>query len=241
MTKIVPDTWELPAKLRNRVGGGVGRQRMLAENGHALLLLHACPRERERERRGAAFWRLPDGEWRCAPGKDGFRTLCQHVEAFATELEKLDARVEAAHKASDFFAILRHARPVHRCARNMHAAITLLRDAQPDDADVLALRNRAYEIERWAETITGDAENGMEFTVAQHTEEQATMSERILEETHRLNMLAATFMPITALGAILGMNVTSGLEALPAAVFWLIVVAAALTGFFVRGQVRKRG
>jgi Mg2+ and Co2+ transporter CorA len=241
MAKLVPEIWNIPSQLRDRVGTGVGRQRMMAYEGHALLLLHACPRDRERERRGVAFWRSPDGDWRCAPGKDGFKTLCAHVEEFATELEKLDARIEAAHKASDFFAILRHARPVHRSARNMYGAIALLRDAVPDDKDVLALRDRAYEIERWAETMTNDAENGMEYTVAQHTEEQATMSERILEETHRLNMIAALFLPITALGAMLGMNVTSGLESLSPIVFWGIAIGAVFVGVVLRGQVQKRG
>jgi Mg2+ and Co2+ transporter CorA len=241
MSKLVPDIWDIPKQLRERVGQAVGRQRLMVVDGHALLLLHACPRDRERERRGVTFWRTPDGEWRCAPGKDGFQTLRAHVDEFALELEKLDARVDAAHKASDFFGILRHARPVHRSARNMYAAITQLRDAVPEDKDVLALRDRAYEIERWAETLTGDAENGMEYTVAQHTEEQATMSERILEESHRLNMLAALFMPITALGAMLGMNVTNGLESLSPVVFWGIVISAAFVGFFLRGQVQKRG
>jgi Mg2+ and Co2+ transporter CorA len=241
MSKLVPDFWSIPLPLRERVGPGAGRQRMMVEAGHALLLLHACPRERERNRRGVAFWRTPEGEWRCAPGKDGFSTLAAQVEEYASELEKLDERVEAAHKASDFFAILRHARPVHRAARHMHTAIASLRDAAPSDTDVLSLRDRAYEIERWAETLTGDAEAGMEFTVAQHSEEQATMSERILEETHRLNMIAALFLPITALGAMLGMNVTNGLEHFPPVAFWGIVIGGALVGLFLRAQVQKRG
>ncbi|GAB4208262.1 MAG: hypothetical protein OHK0013_26570 [Sandaracinaceae bacterium] len=240
MAKIVPDTWPVPPELRSRVGTRVGRQRLLTHEGHCLLVLHQLPEPGERTRQAAIFWRSPEGAWRCFPGRDTFGTLKDHVERLADELEKLDDRVEQAHKATDFLEIIRIARPLQRYTRNLHLALGQLRDALPDDGEVLALRDRAYELERLVDGICDDADNGMQYTIAQHTEEQAALSERIAKETHRLNLLAAVAMPITAVGSILGMNLLNGLEELPEPIsFWTIVAVTFAFGFFLRSRVQK--
>jgi hypothetical protein len=240
VAKIVPDTWPIPSELKSRVGTRVGRQRLLAHHGHHLLVLHQLPKPGERTRQAAVFWRNPEGHWRCFPGRDSVATLKDHVEAVADALEKLDDRVEDAHKATDFLELIRVARPLQRYTRNMHQTLGQLRDALADDADVLAVRDRAYELERLADNVCDDAENGMQHTIAQHTEEQAALSERIAKESHRLNLLAAVAMPITAIGSVLGMNLTNGLEILPEPVsFWTIVVLTFGFGFYLRSRVQK--
>ena len=240
MAKIVPDTWPLPSELKSRVGARVGRQRLLCAQGHHLMILHQLPKPHARDRAAAVFWRAPDGSWRCFPGRDHPSTLRDHVESLAKLLEALDDQVEAAKSATEFLDVIRLARPIQRYTRNMHAVITQLRDALPEDADVLAARDRAYELERLAENIADDAENGMQHTIAQHTEEQAHLSERIAKETQRLNLLAAVALPITAIGSILGMNLPSGLEVLPEPVsFWIIVALTFGVGFFVRARIQQ--
>lgn len=240
VAKIVPDTWPLPNELKSRVGARVGRQRLISAQGHHLMVLHQLPKPHARDRAAAVFWRAPEGGWRCFPGRDHPSTLRDHVEAVAKVLEELDDEVEHAKSATDFLEIIRLARPLHRYARNMHAVITQLRDALPDDADVLAARDRAYELERLAENVSDDAANGMQHTIAQHTEEQAQLSERIAKETHRLNLLAAIALPVTAIGSILGMNLSNGLEGLPEPLsFWLIVGLTFGVGFLIRSRVQK--
>lgn len=240
MAKIVPDVWSLPQPLRQKLGARAGRQRLLLHEGHAVLVLHHVPRPNEHGRRPAVFWRLPDGSWRANPGADELETLRAHLEGYATAIEEIDERLEHAKRASEFFAVLRAARPLHRAARNLNAVMSALRDAFPEDTEVNALRDRAYDLERQAELEVGDAENGMEFMVAQRAEEQAAASSRIAAETHRLNLLAAICLPVTALGAILGMNLENGLETLPEPVtFWLVVAAAFGFGFLLRSRVQK--
>ncbi|MBX7193638.1 MAG: CorA family divalent cation transporter [Sandaracinaceae bacterium] len=242
MAKIVPDTWPLPSELKSRVGSRVGRQRLLNHQGHQLMVLHQLPKAHARDRLPAVFWRSPEGAWRCFPGRDNASTLRDHVEALAKVLEELDDKVESAKSATEFLDVIRLARPLQRYTRNMHAVIAQLRDALPDDADVLAARDRAYELERLAENICDDAENGMQHTIAQHSEEQAALSERIAKETHRLNLLAAVAMPITALGSLLGMNVHNGLEELPPFfTFWPVVAVSVIVGFLIRSRVQKDG
>jgi Mg2+ and Co2+ transporter CorA len=105
---------------------------------------------------------------------------------------------------------------------------------------VLAARDRAYELERLAENVSDDAEDGMQHTIAEHTEEQAVLSERIAKESHRLNLLAAVALPITAIGSVLGMNLENGLEGLPEPLsFWVIVAGLFVIGFFIRSRVQK--
>jgi Mg2+ and Co2+ transporter CorA len=244
MRKIVPDYWRLPDSLRAKLGERAGRQRALFEQGHSILVLHKVPRGHERGRHAVVFWRTPEQEWRTDPGTDSIQSLAQHVEAYATALEELDDRVEEARRATEYFEILNRARPLVRATRNMNAAIGQLREqcgvnAEPE---LLAIRDRAYEVERLADGVAADAENGMDFMVAQHAEETAEISVRIASQSHRLNMLAAICLPVTALGAILGMNLTNGLEALPEPItFWLIVLAAFGLGYYIRKQVQKAG
>jgi hypothetical protein len=61
------------------------------------------------------------------------------------------------------------------------------RDGVGDDKDLISLRDRAYELEREAELLDGDAKNGLDFCVARRAEEQAESSARIEKASHRLN------------------------------------------------------
>lgn len=240
MAKIVPDTWPLPSELKSKVGSRVGRQRLLSAQGHHLMVLHQLPKPHARDRDALVLWRSPEGSWRCFPGRDNPSTLRDHLEALAKVLEELDDKVDHAKSATDFLAVIRVARPLQRYTRNMHAVIAQLRDALPEDADVLAARDRAYELDRLAENVSDDAEDGMQHTIAEHTEEQAALSERIAKESHRLNLLAAVALPITAIGSVLGMNLENGLEGLPEPIsFWVIVAALFVIGFFIRSRVQK--
>ena len=239
MRKIVPDYWPLPDALRQRLGDRAGRQRCLLDGGHAVLVLHKVPKANDRSRHAVVFWRSPAGEWRADPGTDSIESLRDHVESYATVLEELDERIEHAHRATEFFAILKRAQPMLRATRNMHAAINQLKEQCVGDADLLAIRDRAYDLERLADSIAMDAENGMEFTVAQHAEEQAELSVKIASESHRLNLLAAVCLPVTALGAVLGMNLQNGLEGAPEPItFWAIVLGAFGFGYYLRHRVQ---
>ena len=242
MARIVPEVWNLPRTLRERVGPRAGRPRVMSHEGHHLLLLHQVPKDAEPDRHAVVFWRTPEGDWRCAPGRDDISTLQAHVEAYGDYLEALDARLEKSSHAEDFLGVLQAARPVQRAARHMQLAIAQLKDAVPTDEALLPIRDRAYEIERTADQLVDEANGEMQLLMARRAEEQARLSERIAVETHRLNMLAAVFLPVTALGAILGMNLENGLEHLPEPVtFWSIVAGAFLLGFVIRSRLSKDG
>jgi hypothetical protein len=240
MRKILPDSWPLPDSIRARVGTSAGRQRLVMEEGHAVLLLHQPPAADEHERRPAIFWRSPDGAWRSTVGRDGMVALRGHLESYATRVTELDAQLDAAKGAEATADVMRAARPLQRAAGHMHSALQALREAVPADEQIVVARDRAYDVARTAELVVEDASAAMQLVLAKRAEEQAALSTRIAVETHRLNLLAAVCLPITALGAVLGMNLPSGLDALAGpATYWSVVAAAFGLGLALNLWVRR--
>ena len=45
------------------------------------------------------------------------------------------------------------------------------------------------------------------------------------------------FFPVTAIGSILGINLRTGLESAPPAVFWAVLVLSFGVGFVIRGRI----
>jgi Mg2+ and Co2+ transporter CorA len=88
--------------------------------------------------------------------------------------------------------------------------------------------------------VTGDAENALDFFIeAKQAEEQTALARRATEAQHRLNMVAALFLPITAVGSVLGLNLHNGFENVGPATFWVVCVVAFATGFVVRALVTR--
>lgn len=244
-TRLVPPTWELPESITARLGKSAGRQRLIAEEGHVLLVLHQLPEPEEHERRPLLVWRSAEGAWRAAssgkegPSGEGLTALRHHLGHFFTRLAELDARADGAKGAADYFAVLGAAQPLHRTARNLHRALQELREQLEGDPEIVALRDRAYDIERTAELLVEDAKNGLEFTVAKESEAQSKVSLSIAEESRRLNALAAVCLPLSALSAVVGASIPTGLELLPApGIFWFLIAGALALGFALRRSIQ---
>ena len=240
MAKLLPHTWTVPERFRARLGAQAGRQRAMLHEGHLLLVLHDLPGSTETARRASFFWRAPDGAWKStgAVAKGGAVALRAHVEAFTAAAQALEERVEKATRAAEYFAVLQEVAPALRAARNMHKALQDAREGCPDDKDLITIRDQAYDNERALDLIQADAKNGLEFTVAKRAEEQAELSDEISRSGHRLNLLVALFLPISALGGVLGINLEHGFEHAHAPwLFWTIVAAAFLVGLLVRAGV----
>lgn len=232
---LLPEDWRVPARFRARLGREAGRQRAILEEGHLLLILHEA-----KTRRPRIYWREPDGTWHLAGAMSTtLQSLRRHLDEFAARSEELAARLEAAEKAGDYFAVLQDSAPFHRQTRGLHKALQDARDGVGDDRDLISLRDRAYELEREAELLHGDAKNGLDYCVARRAEEQAISSARIEKASHRLNLLAAMCLPLTAIASMLGMNVPTGLEGHAGGilVFWTVVAASLFLGLWVRRSI----
>jgi hypothetical protein len=199
-----PHDWQMPGKFAKRLGDDVGRQRVMSAEGHLLLVLHEPPLPGEARRIGRLFWRDADGGWRSKPLGDGVQALKRHVAEFGERMEALEKECQEADSAQAFYLLLRAIAPLHRTTRHLHAVLQEARELAPEDRDLINLRDGVGEIERALELVHGDAQNGLDYTVAHQAEKQSQRSFEMSVAAHRLNLLAATFFPLATSSAIFG-------------------------------------
>ncbi len=117
-SNLLPADWTIPAQLRGRLGTSAGRQRLLQEDGHLLLVLHAPPGADETGRRGRFFWRDLDGNWRAAPKAERVSKLDEHLHEYAAAIEQLEQAEDVARQARDYFELLDRLTPLARAVRD---------------------------------------------------------------------------------------------------------------------------
>jgi hypothetical protein len=242
MTSPIPHNWQVPEKFRERMGNDAGRQRCMIEAGHLLVILHDIPDPETPDKREAKiFWRSPDGTWQASTGgPPSIAPLRELVESFVEAANRLETRGDTASSADDWFALIYAAGPMLRSARNMHKTLQEAREAAKTDKGLIAARDRSGDAERALELIHAHAQEGLRYTTAKRSEEQAKDAQHMLEAAHRLNMIAAVFLPVTAAATLLGMNLRHGLEDWPAPVtFWVTVGLCFLLGLWIKASMPR--
>jgi hypothetical protein len=246
---LLPSDWDVPAKLRARLGTTAGRQRVLEGDGHLVLVLHAPPGADETGRRGRFFWRAPDGTWRAAPKAERAANIDAQLNDYRAAIEQLERAEDEAQDARAYFELLDRLAPLTRAARNMYETLQQAREAIPNDRQLIVARDQAYELTRRADLLYADAKNALDFAVAWQAEQQAESSHRMAVATHRLNMLVAFFFPIATLSTIFGVEMNHGLrkwDELSGPLPFLAVMAIGLicgvllTGFIARPAGRPK-
>lgn len=234
---LIPSAWAVPNKFRARMGEAAGRQRHMVEDGHLLLVLHAVPDAGVPERDARLFWRDKAGVWKSSSNGGGAGALRDHVAAFEDAVDELEARSRKAVCAVDWFELLKLATPLQRTAVHLARTLQLAREAI-DDRELINLRDRAGDVERAIDLVTLEARDAIDFVTARQAEAQAAHSLELARESHRLNIITAVFLPITALASIFSMTLRSGLENWNAPwLFWGIVLAGVTFGLFMRSKL----
>ena len=210
------------------------------EEGHLLLILHECPAPDETARTPAFFWRSPQGEWKTQRNPMPSGTLVDYLKSYEDRLLKLEAQEANASGAAEYHAVLEGVAPVLRAVRGVHRTLQQARDLVKDDAELINHRDRAAALERTGELLLQDAQFGLSFIAARQAEAQADSAARMASAAHRLNVLAALFLPLTAVASVLGMDVHSGLTDTQQN-FWLIVAVSVGLGLMFVLMVRRKG
>jgi hypothetical protein len=256
---LIPATWTVPEIFRERLGRRIGRQRMMVEDGHLLLVLHAPPLPDEEDRDGCLFWRNPEGEWRSSEHGAGASSLGKHLASFEDAIDKLDQLEEGSEgialrsakdhqhrgagfvgRADDYFVLLDSLLPLHRTTSHLHQVLQEARKAIPQDRDLINSRDLAYELERHSQLLYTSAKNALEFDIARRTEEHARASHQMATSAHRLNVLAGFFFPIATLSALFGVNLLHGYEQKPGpGPFFTLVAAGLVAGLCLTMFLRK--
>jgi hypothetical protein len=238
---IIPPTWSLPEAIRLRLGQTTyGRQRAIIEADHLLLVLHKPPGPNDRGREGILFWRNPAGEWQCNRGGSGPGSVKRHVQAYSELEGKLTAEYERGLDLNALFDLVETLTPLVRSARNLHQALQAAREGIKQDPLLIELRDLSYEPMRNLELLSEDARNAIHHRTAREAESQAQLSRQALLASHRLNILAALFFPLTAVGSLFGMNLNHGFNQDLVVVFWAVTVVSIGLGIGMKSWVLAR-
>lgn len=238
--QIIPKLWTaIPEAIRNRVGREPGPQRAIFEEEHLLIILHQLPGPDDISRRPALFWRQPDGVWKSSPETGGVLALQSHLTAYAARLDELDKEEHVAQTATEYHKVLEAIAPVLRSSRGLHRALQQAREFVKTDRDLINLRDQAAGVERTAELLLQDAQFGLNFTVAKQAEAQARSAQLMANTSHRLNVMAALFLPLTALTGLFSMYVRADVADTPTN-FWLIAAVGVIVGLVMSSVVVAR-
>ncbi|MEK0448776.1 MAG: hypothetical protein RL088_1044 [Verrucomicrobiota bacterium] len=206
MHPLIPSRWQVPAIFEQRLGEKPGRQRLMFEEGHLLLILHKIPVPGAEERDARIFWRNPQGEWQSSDGGAGIADFKSHISEYDRAADELDALLRSETTAQNYFNVLRRLTPLMRASRHLAGVLQQAREAVRADRNILLARDEMVEVDRHCELLHSEAVNGMQFLEAARADEQARQSERIAVSGHRLNLLMAMCLPATAMASILSMN-----------------------------------
>lgn len=239
---VIPDSWELPKKLRARVGKTIGRQRTIQEDGHTIILLHQVPNTKEKVRHSACCWILPDGTMHFHPQTEKFDKV---FESYRHKINLLEKDYQNANSALKYFQILEDITPIHFGTIRMATALQMARDHLPDNRQVLLWRDETFELERETEIFQVRTKNAMDYHQSKSVEDLSQITFELSKTSHKLNMMATFFVPMMAICGLFGMNIFSGLEHesyFP--LFWIIAVTSILIGiclnFFFRIPKKKK-
>ncbi len=234
--------WEVPSIFRQRLGTTVGRQRLMEHDGHLLLILHEVPEPGVPERQGLFFWRDPSGHWKTNVRGQGLPTLRALVGRYVQRVDLLESAFAEADAAQKLFPVLRAINPIVRACKHVHQVIQATREALPKDREIIDIRDLAGEVVRAAELLEAEARTALEFDIAENAETQATLNRQLAMVGQRLNLLAAMFLPLTAVASVFGMNLPSGLEgAAQPMLFWVVLAVGIGMGLVVRGRLNVAG
>jgi hypothetical protein len=223
----LPSNFSLSASLLDQLSARSGSQRCVkGDDGQMLLVLHEVPEPSIPERKAVFFW-FDGHHWHSAQSEGG-KDLTLLLDVYAQAIDRLEAIVDEADTAKEIFELIRHAAPLARTSRNLYHALSDAVSHAPRDRMLRHAKDRAHEIERAAELLHADARVTLEFMRAESAEEQARSSEQLARLGYRLNLLAGFFLPLVALGGLMGMNVE--LPAFVQGAFWFIFFGGLIMG-----------
>ncbi len=229
-----PPGWEIPVQIRVRLGERTGRQRAMVADDHVVMILHKVPlRRAHHHREGVYYWRSPAGEWRFSGRGQPLPMLSRLIDEYQDAVEALTEQHEQAKTANARFLVLEAVGPLNRAARNLYETLQNARHGIQDRngrRELQTFCDKASDIARAFELLQMDAKNALDFLIAKQGEIQAVHSRELERAGHRLNTVAAIFLPLTAVASVFGMNLRNGLEQAPPWMFWLVLAGTVIAG-----------
>jgi len=254
--KRPPKIWDLPFDIRRQLSRRGGRQRAIAADNHLMLVLHRVPELNSDRGDTVYFWRNGDQEWHFSERGGGFATLENVVQQYEDRIVELEESLATAKDSRARFQVLDEITPMFRSVRNLadalHKAWELTeqqaltgggvlsrtkrnetdKEIEPQPSPLENVWDHACEITRAAESLKADVEGAIQFAHARQQELQSHFVQQQSQAAHRLNILAATFLPVATISSVFGMNLASGFENMPV-LFWLVLLSSIGVGAWI--------
>lgn len=238
--KRKPFNWTLPPEIEARLGESTyGRQRVIAEAGHLLIILHVPPTQDTMDREPILFLRRPDGTYLVNGYDNGGQKLRALISQYRELWESCDKSYDSADSPEAILALLEKLAPLNRSSTNLADTLQSARDYEKQDKFLISARDESYDVSRAFELLISDAKLKLDYRIAKNSESQAIRAQAMISAQHRLNVLAAITFPIMALATVLGMNLTHGLEGRSPVIFLSVLLLGIVIGLFVKGWVNR--
>jgi Mg2+ and Co2+ transporter CorA len=166
--------------------------------------------------------------------------LSDFLSTYEKRLLELETAEGDASTAAAYHCVLEATAPVLRAIRGLHRALQQAREMVKADRDLINHRDRAAALERTAELLLQDAQFGLGYIAARQSEAQAESARRMAATAHRLNLMAALFLPLTAVASVLSMDVKSRVPDTQEN-FYLVVGGGIGLGLIVALFLRRKG
>lgn len=234
-------SWQLPPEIEARLGEkSYGRQRAIFEGGQLLIVLHEPPGADDVERVELAVLRDLDGRYFSEGYDGGEQRLRKLLATYRTRLDECEQLYERARTAEELFSLQQMLAPLNRATTNLAGALQSARDSVKEDKFLIGVRDEGYEISRAFDLLVIDAKLKLDYLMAKNSEEASSKADEMAIAQHKLNILAAITFPLMALAALLGVNLTHGLEDQSPVLFYVMLAFGFGIGFVVKSWVTKK-
>jgi len=256
--KRPPKIWDLPFEIRRQLSGHAGRQRTIIADDNLLIVLRQVPAGKSEFGDTVSFWKDREHQWHFSERGGGLSALERLVQDYDDRVAALEESLAGAEDSEARFQTLDEVTPVLRAVRGLCDALGKAREWSdqhvdstrsapsqtpkratsdkneelPEPSKLHVLFDHASEISRSAEFLKSDIEGAIRFAHARQQEIQSHYVRQQSQAAHRLNILAATFLPVATISSVFGMNLASGLEK-SSFLFWIVLLLATVVGAWI--------
>jgi hypothetical protein len=198
----------LPKGIQDRLGAQYGSQRVI-DGGEEeyLIILHDVPKHNVKKRKHVLFLKKKSA-WFTSESENKLSTMNALIERYKVKLDNLDNLYDSTDSCDGLLKLMEEVLPISRAAHNMFEAIQHARKLM--GKDLIDLRDLSSDIARNYDLLYQDCKNKIDFIQIKKQEALEEITRKNLSATNKLNVLMATFLPLTAISSAFGMNFVSG-------------------------------
>jgi Mg2+ and Co2+ transporter CorA len=232
---------KVPPNLQALLAETIRRQRYLSEGDCFALILHQLPAPDSEERVPCLF--VSQSTPTTAPleaVKGPYQGIKPLLADYDAELDTLEDALESTSDLQLLFDLQQRLIPTARSLRNAVRVLEGAHVAHRKHRGLTATLEYAHELGRDLDILEASLATKIDNQQSRILLQQAQATARLEEKNHRLNMILAMFLPLTALTSAFGMNLDSGLDTTWVPYFWSVWLVGLSLGVVMLYLLNKR-